>query len=40
MNAIKLINSEEGFFIVVDIDNQNSAVNLTEIKSIILEAEK
>jgi hypothetical protein len=40
MNAIKLINAEEGFFIVVDIDNQNSAVNLTEIKSIILEAEK
>ena len=40
MNAIKQTGAGEGFFIVVDIDDKNTPVNLNEVKSLIIEAEK
>ena len=40
MNALSSVGSDKGFFIVVNIDNQNKPVSSVEIKEIILDAER
>jgi len=39
LNALAKFKSLNGFFIVVNIDNKNSSVELKEIENIILQAE-